>query len=192
MAGDGRRHLVVTSVRATPAEAARSLPGDDLVRAPIAVCTHAVTIHVPPQAVWPWLAQMGAGARAGWYSYDRLDNRGVPSARRIIPELQQVAVGDLFPALPGARDAFFVVALEPHKTLVLGVPRPGGGYRAHWTFALEPSAGGRTRLVVRASFSYKILHLPRRVMRVLGRAVHYVMERKQLVGIKRRAERALR
>jgi hypothetical protein len=38
-------------------------------------------------AVWPWLAQMGAGSRAGWYSYDVLDNRRRSSATRIIPAL---------------------------------------------------------------------------------------------------------
>jgi hypothetical protein len=33
--------------------------------------------------------------RGGWYSYDGLDNGSLPSADRIDPELQEVAVGDL-------------------------------------------------------------------------------------------------
>lgn len=35
--------------------------------------------------------------RAGWYSYDGLDNGGVQCAARIVPELQRVQVGDIFP-----------------------------------------------------------------------------------------------
>ncbi len=122
------------SIHATAEEAAKPLPGDGLVAAQLGVFTHAVTIPAPPEQVWPWLAQMGAGTRAGWYSYDRLDNGGKRSAWRIIPELQHVAVGDLFPALPGAQDAFIVVELDSAKMLVLGVPVPGGGFQARWTF----------------------------------------------------------
>ena len=33
----------------------------------------AVTIDAPPEAVWPWIAQMGQD-RAGFYSYDHLEN----------------------------------------------------------------------------------------------------------------------
>ena len=58
-------------------------------------------IAAPPERVWPWRVQMGAG-RAGWYSYDRIDNGGRPSADRIVPELQRLAVGDVMPAVPGA------------------------------------------------------------------------------------------
>jgi hypothetical protein len=68
------------SVRATAAERVRPLPGDDLIRDRIGSLTHAVSIARPPRDVWPWLAQMGAG-RAGWYSYDRLDNGGRQSER---------------------------------------------------------------------------------------------------------------
>ena len=48
--------------------------------------TRAISIEAPPEAVWPWLAQMGRGA--GWYSYDRVDNGG----RRTQPESQQGGV----------------------------------------------------------------------------------------------------
>jgi hypothetical protein len=164
------------------------LPGDELVARPIGVFTHAVTIQAPPAEVWPWLAQMGAGTRAGWYSYDRLDNAGTRSAWRVLAWLQDIAVGDLIPALPGARDAFVVVAIEPDQTLVLGVPSVEGGYRARWTFALARSSTGQTRLVVRASFAYTLFRLPRPVMRALGRLVHFIMQRKQLLGIKARVE----
>ena len=64
--------------RATPEEAHRPLPGDEVIPHPIGSQTHAITIDMPPDQVWPWLVQMGCG-RAGWYSYDLLDNGGRPS-----------------------------------------------------------------------------------------------------------------
>lgn len=88
--------------RASPAEQVCALPGDALIAHPSVSVTHAVTIGAPPTRVWPWLAQLGSG-RAGRHSYDRIDNGGRPSARRIIAELQDVAPGDEFPALPGAQ-----------------------------------------------------------------------------------------
>jgi hypothetical protein len=60
----------------------------------------AATIEVPPSQVWPWLIQMGCD-RAGWYSWDRLDNAGVSSADLIHPEWQQIAVGDHLLSRPG-------------------------------------------------------------------------------------------
>jgi hypothetical protein len=113
------------SVHATPLEANRPLPGDDLIREPIASLTHAITIRCSPDQVWPWLAQMGAG-RAGWYSYDFIDNGGKPSAERIIPELQHVEVGFILPWLPGATDGFNILACDPGRSLVLGAPAPDG------------------------------------------------------------------
>ena len=92
------------SVRARPLERARALPGDELIPESIASLTHAITIQRAPHDVWPWLVQMGAGSRAGWYSYDFIDNGRRPSADRIVPVLQTVAVGDLCPAVPGATD----------------------------------------------------------------------------------------
>ena len=35
------------------------LPGDGLITAPDVVTDHAVTIGAAPEAVWPWLTQMG-------------------------------------------------------------------------------------------------------------------------------------
>lgn len=92
------------SVRSSTDERYRRLPGDELLPKPSgSSLTHAITIRRPPHEVWPWLAQMGAG-RAGWYSYDVIDNGRQPSAERILPEFQGVEVGGIFPALPGVTD----------------------------------------------------------------------------------------
>ena len=74
---------------ATDQELAMALPGDEMVQRPHFNFTRAVTIQARPEEIWPWLVQIGYG-RAGWYSYDLLDNLGRPSAERIIPELQQL------------------------------------------------------------------------------------------------------
>jgi hypothetical protein len=63
---------------ATPAEAAASLPGDALLPRAQYKSTRAITINAPPEAVWPWLVQVGC-QRAGFYSNDLLDNLGHPS-----------------------------------------------------------------------------------------------------------------
>src|SRR5215213_10172621 len=107
--------------RASDDERRRRLPGDELVPHPKWTITHAITINTPPEAVWPWVVQMGSG-RARWYAYDHIDNAGVPSARQIIPELQHLAVGDVLPALPGAKDAFIVSEVIPERALVYVVP----------------------------------------------------------------------
>ncbi len=78
---------------ATTEELRTEYPGADLIAGGKRGATKAITIDAPPAKVWPWLVQMGYG-RAGWYSWDRLDNAGVASAQAIHPEWQQIGVGD--------------------------------------------------------------------------------------------------
>jgi hypothetical protein len=86
---------------ATGLERRRRLAVDGMVRDPVFTSTHAITIDAAPDQVWPWIAQMGAG-RAGWYSWDAIDNGGTPSAKRVVPELQTAVPGDVMPAVPRA------------------------------------------------------------------------------------------
>ena len=176
-------------IRATPWERTRPLPGDDCIANPIETITHAITIHARRRDVWPWLAQMGAG-RAGWYSYDRLDNGGHPSAAEIVPWFQDIAAGTLFPAMPRATDGFVALACEPNWYLVLGWPDSEGQPLVTWTFALEELRPALTRLIVRVrgSQKYPFYGLPRPIGGPAIHAVHFVMQRKQLLGIARRAE----
>ena len=176
------------SVRATAEERSRALPGDDLLTAPtgratrVASLTNAISIKRPPHEVWPWIAQMGAGSRGGWYSYDFLDNRGHRSATQIVPEWQHLENGMLFPALPGATDGFTVAAFEPDRYLTLEVKAPDGTRLVTWTFVLEPIGAQSTRLIVRARGSAGWFG------RLIIPLEHFIMQRKQLLNIGRRAE----
>jgi len=175
------------NVNATDEELERPLPGDDFILDPLGVATHAVTIFKPARDVWPWLVQMGAG-RGGWYSYDRLDNGGQPSAMGIVPELQDVRVGMVFPALPGVAETFELERLDPGHSLVLVAPGPYGP-RTSWAFVLEEAAADVTRLIVRARIAYVPLRLPAAIGLRVMRAVHFIMERKQLNTLVVRSER---
>ena len=182
------------SVHPNRGERWRVLPGDDLIARPSGILTHAVTIRRPRSEVWPWLAQMGGG-RAGWYSYDQIDNDGHPSAERIIPELQRIEVGTIYPAKPGVTDGFVLLAFEPERYLILGWPSPAGPPVVTWAFVLEEPKPGCTRLIVRvrAAGDYTPpFGLPRWTVKTLVPLGHALMQRKQLLGIARRAEAASR
>lgn len=174
---------------ATDEEARRDLPGDELVPHPMLEATRAITIHAAPDRVWPWLVQMGY-RRAGWYSYDRIDNAGIPSADRIIPELQDLEVGDIVPTDP--KGGFTVTEIEPERHLVLSIPRAeafGARGNAVTSIALDPVDAATTRLVcrLRADFERGLMS---RIYYLLFEPGDFVMMRKMLQSIKERAERS--
>jgi len=176
-------------VRATPGEEASTLPGDDLIPQPIGSVNHAITIHRSANDVWPWLAQMGAG-RAGWYTYDFIDNGGQRSAERILPEYQNIGVGSVLPALPRVSDVFLVARCEPERSLVLSWRLPSGKYQTTWAFVLEQPQPDQTRLIVRGRVApgYRPYGLPQWVALPTARLAHFIMQRKQLLEIARRVE----
>lgn len=184
----------------TPEERALDLPGDGIVAEPDVATDHAVTIDAPPEAVWPWLVQMGWG-RGGWYTarwVDRLlfpDNG--PSADRIVPELQGLRVGDLVPdGAPETECGFIVEQLDPDRALVLrSTSHLPLSWRRHaaidwsWTFVLRPLDGGRTRFHFRSRWVSSPWWL--RTGSWLGVVpADFVMARDMLRGVKRRAEGA--
>lgn len=184
---------------ATPDEVAASMPGDELVPTPLLGYTRALSIGARPSRVWPWLVQIGHG-RGGLYSYDGLENLArcdIHSVDVILPERQDLAVGDLIRLGPPGYPCFRVAALDAPRSLVLvgadpaepnaaaTADSPGG--IATWQWQLLPSAGG-TRLLVRQRLAY-----PRSmsVMWHLVEPVAFVMERRMLQGIAHRAERTV-
>jgi hypothetical protein len=199
-------------------ERTKALPGDEIVTEPTGGETRGITIDAPPAAVWPWLVQMGYG-RAGWYSYDQLDQRG-KSADEVVPAWGGIAVGDVLPTHPGG--GFEVAVLEPERALVLrsdtaiveaqeaaarvagegpeaataGVQASGAflsgmprDFAASWAFVLEPLGEDRTRLIERFRVRFGDTTGTPPFVLPLLGFGVFVMLQKQMQGIRRRAER---
>jgi hypothetical protein len=171
---------------ATTSEAEATLPGDDLLADPYIVATRATDIAAPVDLVWPWLVQMGPG-RAGAYTYDWIENvlgLNMHSADVIIPELQELSVGDEWQL--GSRGPVLRVALlEPQRALVV---RSDDG---NWVWALVLDAGpATTRLISRNRIAMPgAPWLQRALALYVMEPGSLIMERKMLLGIKTRAER---
>ena len=172
---------------ATDEEVTRSMPGDDIVQRADYVATRAITIRATPEDVWPWLVQIGSG-RAGWYSYDRLDNGGRPSATKVMPEYQALAIDELVPMIPGEDVGVWVKEIEPGRRMLWWDHK--GEYSWEWT--LEPVAASSTRLVSRLRATYPPLLSTRTVYTVVATTGDIVMMRRCLLGIRDRAETATR
>jgi hypothetical protein len=186
---------------ATDEEVRAEYPGADLIAGGRRGATMAATINAPPSAIWPWLLQMGCD-RAGWYSWDRLDNAGTPSAERIHPQWQDVSAGDRMISTPNAGTWFEVAALEPERFLALRAPidlhggrpfdttglRPRLYNDSVWCFQLNELPGARTRLVVSGYAAQKPRALLSLVDFLFWEPAHWIMQRRQFTNLKRRAE----
>ncbi len=187
---------------ATAAEAAQTLPGDELLAHTDAQLTHAITINAPASAVWPWLVQMGQG-HGGFYSYEMLENLlgcDMHNADTIVPAWQNTQVGDPIRMYPEGNGAppFTAAEIIPGQALVTGHTNDPGGVPAQvtpqtewnstWSFILQPIDADSTRLLIRSRSIYADP-----VLNTIMTAVEpgaFIMERGMLQGIKERAERA--
>jgi hypothetical protein len=170
---------------ATNEEVSRPMPGDAIVPQPSFNGTRAVTIEASPEDIWPWLLQMGY-LRAGFYSYDSLDNQGVPSAEYILPEYQDLKVGDEIPVAEGA--FVTVVSMEPNWSMVWKF-QTGAWGNSTWVWGLYPQGEDHTRLITRLRIKYNWFSKSIFGMLMVD-VVELVMMRKCLLGIKRRVESA--
>jgi len=179
-------------------------PGADLVPEGKRAATMAVTIDASPEQVWPWLVQMG-GDRGGWYSWDRLDNAGHPSATEVHPEWQDLGLGDhvKYRRRSGPVDAWEVAALEPNRYLGLrGLtdlrgrnldpqqPRPSAYIEGLWGFQLRELPDRRTRVVIGGYQTFRPRWIERFVASWLYIPVVWIMQARMLVVLKRNIERA--
>ena len=162
---------------ATADEVVRPMVGDGLVKNPTFNATRAVTVNAAAERIWPWIVQMGY-KRAGFYSWDILDNDGIPSAEEILPEYQNLKIGDSLPL--GEYTDAEVVDLVPNSRLLL-VFQSGG--TVTWAWGLYKIDAERTRLVTRLRWRNTNV-----VSQFALDAFEIVMMRKCLLGIKRRAE----
>jgi len=178
------RHWYLT-YGATDEEVGRPLPGDDLLPHPALTSTRAVSIDAPPSAVWPWLVQMGSG-RGGAYTYDWIENLfglNMHSADEILPQFQHLGVGDVLPMGPDG-PAMRVEICDPQRTLAF---RSTDGNWV-WSFNLSSSGPG-TRLISRNRITVPEATWPGRLLyRLIMEPGSLVMERRMLLGIKKRAE----
>ncbi len=142
--------------------------------------TRAISIEAPPKAVWPWLAQIGRGA--GWYSYDRLDNGGRPSARHIVRWIPEPRVGD-------AAAIGYLRHLEPGRELAWWAKdTPFLGARTWSVFRYRVVAeGDGSRLLMRVDAV--AAGATRWLVVLLFPVIDSIMALPQLRGLKDRAER---
>lgn len=176
---------------ATEDEVQDTLPGDDLIPDADRTSTRAITIRRAPDAVWPWIAQLGQ-TRGGFYSYDWLENLvgcHIRNADRILPEWQQPQVGDdvqLAPDVP-----LTVALLDAGRAVVLQGGMPGAGDSPPldftWAFSLREQPDGATRLLVRERYGYGRWWA--RFVIPPTELISSVMSRRMLIGIRDRAER---
>jgi hypothetical protein len=176
---------------ATDEERGAALAGDDLIPNPDLTATRAITVHAVADQVWPWIAQLGQG-RGGFYSYDALENLvgcDIHSADRVVPEWQDVKVGDQVKLAPEV--GVGVTVVQPGRALVLRGGVPMGAvpppYDFTWAFVLRERPDGTTRLLVRERYAYTKRWAPLLVEPVAAAA--FVMSQRMLRGIRDRAER---
>jgi hypothetical protein len=182
---------------ATAAETKEALPGDELVKNPKQTSTRAITIEASADEVWSWLVQIGQG-RGGFYSYDFLENLigcDIHSVDQILPEFQQLAVGDKVRLGREGYPYYTVAAVEPKNYLLLraGDPDLAGEsppVEDFWLFYLEEIDSHTTRLVARNRRDYEPGVANFLTWHLIVELLHFVMEQKMLRGIKRRAETA--
>jgi len=160
------------------------LPGDELVRADV-VMDRGFDLAAPPEAVWPWLVQLGK-RRAGWYLPAPVE-RLVPTSRRALrhvePRLLEHEVGDVIPDWGGADATFTLAALDPPRTLLYTSRR--GSTDLSWCLHLTPVATG-TRVHLRLRLG-PVRH--RRLASTLGGAVDALTIIGLAAGLRERVER---
>jgi hypothetical protein len=188
---------------ASDEEVQQPMAGDELVSEPKIRATHGITIQAPAADVWPWLVQWGY-ERGGFYSYDWIDRalgaEGVRSVDRILPEHQQLAVGDRVLVAPD--NGFAVAAIEPGEALVLHArydmasgtvlgsddPLPENYMVCSWSWRLKELDESRARLVMRTQIDYNPSPANRLMYRAFVEPGSFFMERRMMLGVKERAE----
>ena len=182
----------------TRKEATCSYPGDELVPAPRWSWTHGIEIAAPADAVWPWIAQIGA-TRGGFYSYQWLENLvgcDVRNAEAIHPEWEMKLHDGLYvhPKAPPLE----IVALERGRWLVAhGAPDPSAKAAGRpwvavsWLFYIEPISVGKCLCISRYRADYsQDLRTRAAYGPSLLEPIGFAMDRRMLQGIRERVERA--
>lgn len=169
---------------ATDEEVARPMLGDELVQHPSLNATRAITVNARPEDIWHWIVQIGF-RRAGWYSYDWIDNLGNPSSNRIVPEWQDLKVGDKIYLSKWTYE--IVKQIEPYQSM-LWVGADSAATAGTWAWGLYQVGKEQMRLVTRLRGRYD-WKSPWIVLLLVVDTLDIVMMRRCLLGIKERAEK---
>jgi hypothetical protein len=186
----------------TPTEARATLPGDDLFPVFTGEATHAITIHASPEQVWPWLMQIGQD-RSGFYSYTFLENSigaDMPKVERLVPDWKPRAIGETVwfatPKRFGGQGRMTAALVQPQRSFVMVSPKDWENLQAgrpaqeaFWSFTLEPSGNGQSRLIARVRGGTPPSLASRAVGRLFWEPMHFVMEQKMLRTIRDLSER---
>jgi len=200
VAGYGTLQGLGRRAGSTRQERHEELPGDGIVPHPHLVTDHAITIESPPEAVWPWLTQMG-WHRAGYYTPRWVDRllfpANLPSSDVLDPALvRDLTVGDTIPDGPPGTAWFVVEQASPPATLVLHstthVPASwrekfGAAIDWTWSFRLTGLPEKRTRLHIRMRGRAAPLWLAAGSIGAIIPA-DFIMATGMLRGLKHRAE----
>lgn len=139
-------------------------PGDDIVPGANMVFDRTRTIAATPEAIWPWLLQLGK-RRAGWYM-PRAVERFLPPGRRAIrhidPRYTQLGIGTRIPDY-GGRDAHLEVAdIQAPTRLIYRDQRKGTPFS--WAITLTADGDGHTDVHLRFRGRIRSTGLRRRLI----------------------------
>jgi len=182
---------------ASDAEARMPLPGDEIIPNAASQETRAITIDAGADVVWRWVAQIGQD-RGGFYSFDLLENLvgcRMPTVDVLRPDMQTWRLGDKLwmypPERAGGQGFATLRTYVPGRALGFGTHAVGTPVTApengSWAFIVQPLDRYTTRLLFRGRGA------PRSVAgiafdRTIFEPVHFVMERRTMIGIKQLAE----
>ena len=187
---------------ATAQERTRPLPGDEIVAAASTQNTRAITIHAPVADVWAWIAQTGQD-RGGFYSFDLLENLvgcKMPTVDVLRHEKQVWRLGDklwMYPEDQAGGIGFATLrTFVPGRVLGFGTRMLGASLDepevASWTFVLDPLDATTTRLLIRGRGAGTPSLLGHAFDRGVFEPIHFVMERRMMIGLKQLAEEGSR
>jgi hypothetical protein len=167
---------------ATTQEVVLELPGDNIVLNPDFNATRGITIQSTPELIWRWIIQIGS-KRAGWYSIDWMDNAGIKSSEKILPEFQKIEVGQFIPFTPDQKNGMWVRDFKEHE-YIQWVDKEG---KATWVWYLYPIDATHSRLVtrLRTIYNWKGIWIIYYLLYDFG---DIVMMSKCMKGIKARAD----
>ncbi|MBW2376720.1 MAG: hypothetical protein JRF55_12140 [Deltaproteobacteria bacterium] len=179
------------------AEATDPLPGDELVPDPKWSYTLGTDVAAPPEAVWPWIAQIGQ-RRGGFYSYQTLENLvgcRIRNTTEILPEYQHPEVGEKVYLHPTAPPLRIEIVDPPHALVLFGSPADVAAEQSWgvttWQFIVRPGSVGKSRLLTRGRNDFSPGWATRLAFgRFPIEPIDFVMSRKMLLEIKRLAETA--